>query len=57
MQNSNTYHSYYSTMMELERITTNRRRVSKILWRVAWQVIGVVIVFILSLLGVALYNS
>lgn len=57
MQNSNSYHSYYSTMMELERIATNRRRVSKILWRVAWQIIGIVVVLILSLLGVALYNS
>lgn len=56
MQN-NTYHSFYSTTIELDRIEANRRQLGKIMARVAWQVLGVVIVLVLSLLGVALYNS
>lgn len=56
MQN-NTYHSFYSTTIELDRIEANKRRIDKIMARVFMQILAVVVVLILSLLGVALYNS
>lgn len=56
MQN-NTYYNFYSTTIELDRIEADKRRIGKIMARVFMQIMAVVVVLVLSLLGVALYNS